>query len=237
MITHSVSHWAPQTSSFRMKWLTTPITILLPMSNQHEGLAEVATPSLEPMSAHTSRLVVRERSNPTASAAAPIDAHLWSHPMLRIFADESRVLEERALITGTESQRPPKLFLVPTWQGSIDGQAPHEDELPQATPESELPEIEEWISNFVLALVEIWSGKRSAAQLARWSHRKVHLQIINRPSIISQRPKIRKIYIAQPHESIAETTVTLRIGERVRALMLRFEGVDKRWVCTELVLL
>jgi len=31
--------------------------------------------------------------------------------------------------------------------------------------------------------------------------------------------------------------VTLRIKERVRSLILRFEGVDKRWVCTELNLL
>jgi hypothetical protein len=50
-------------------------------------------------------------------------------------------------------------------------------------------------------------------------------------------PKIRKIYISQPIEGVAETTVTLRIGERVRSLILRFEGVDKRWLCTELVLL
>ncbi|MDA3030671.1 MAG: Rv3235 family protein [Actinomycetota bacterium] len=30
---------------------------------------------------------------------------------------------------------------------------------------------------------------------------------------------------------------TLRIKDRVRSLTLRFEGVDKRWVCTELKLL
>jgi len=157
--------------------------------------------------------------------------------MLRIYADESRMAHEQALRANLASTPTPRLFLVPTWQGNIDGTAPHEDELPQVTPESELPNIEEWVSNFVLALVEIWSAKRSPAQLARWTHRKVHLQMINKPSIITSHPKIRKIYLSQPHESIAETTVTLRIGERIRALMLRFEGVDGRWVCTELVLL
>ena len=195
-----------------------------------------AQQATRPQNTH-SRVVIRDRVNPTTAAPAPIDAELWRHPMLRIFADESRVAQEQSLLAEAKIVNPPRLFLVPTWQGNIDGQAPHEDELPQVTPESELPHIDEWVSSFVLALVEIWSGKRTAAQLARWSHRKVHLQIINRPSIVSERPRIRKIYIARPHESIAETTVTLRIGERVRALMLRFEGVDGRWVCTELVLL
>lgn len=185
----------------------------------------------------TAHIVVRDRVNPTAASPTPIDATLWSHPMLRIFADESRLAQEQLLTEGSDQQSSPRLFLVPTWQGNLDGATPTEDELPQVTPEAELPPLDTWVSNFVLAIVEIWSGKRNAAQLARWSHRKVHLQIINRPSIVTERPKIRKIYIAQPHESIAETTVTLRIGERVRALMLRFEGVDGRWVCTELVLL
>jgi len=31
--------------------------------------------------------------------------------------------------------------------------------------------------------------------------------------------------------------VTLRFNDRVRSLVLRFEGVDKRWLCTELALL
>ena len=38
-------------------------------------------------------------------------------------------------------------------------------------------------------------------------------------------------------EGVVEVTVTLRVIDRVRSLILRFEGVDKRWVCTELKLL
>ncbi len=49
--------------------------------------------------------------------------------------------------------------------------------------------------------------------------------------------KIRKIYLTQPIEGVIESTVTLRIKDRVRSLILRFEGVDKRWICTELFLL
>jgi hypothetical protein len=34
-----------------------------------------------------------------------------------------------------------------------------------------------------------------------------------------------------------EVTVTLKIENRVRSLILRFEGVDKKWICTELDLI
>ena len=90
---------------------------------------------------------------------------------------------------------------------------------------------------FTLSIVEIWGGRRSANQLSRWCHRQVHQQLLVKSAIMAAAPKIRKIYISQPIEGVAETTVTLRIGERVRSLILRFEGVDKRWLCTELVLL
>ena len=73
-------------------------------------------------------------------------------------------------------------------------------------------------------------------QLARWSHRKVFQQLIS-PSKIGIGARIRKIYISEPIAGVVEGTVTLQIGERVRSLSLRFEGVDKRWLCTEMVII
>ena len=87
-----------------------------------------------------------------------------------------------------------------------------------------------------VGVVEIWASKRPAMQLARWSHRKVFKQLTS-PSQIGIGAKIRKIYICQPIEGVIEATVTLQIGDRVRSLSLRFEGVDKRWLCTELVII
>ena len=49
--------------------------------------------------------------------------------------------------------------------------------------------------------------------------------------------KIRKIYLSEPVEGVAESSVTLKINDRVRSLILRFEGVDNRWLCTALDLL
>lgn len=41
----------------------------------------------------------------------------------------------------------------------------------------------------------------------------------------------------QPIEGVVEVTVTLVFNERVRVLAARFEGVDKKWLCTEIEIL
>ena len=43
--------------------------------------------------------------------------------------------------------------------------------------------------------------------------------------------------MSQPLDGICETTVTVRFGERLRALVFRFEGIDNRWLCTALTLI
>jgi hypothetical protein len=163
-------------------------------------------------------------------SATPIDRDLWSHPMLA-FYQEPKPIEVPNI--------PTKLYLIPTpeYFGRDVEDYSDPEFLAKPSPLSELPEIEEWVTKFTLGVVEIWGGRRSANQLARWCHRQVHQQLLVKPMAIKVAPKIRKIYISEPIEGVAETTVTLRIGERVRSLILRFEGVDKRWLCTELVLL
>jgi hypothetical protein len=71
-------------------------------------------------------------------------------------------------------------------------------------------------------------------QLARWCQRTVHKKLMAQISKFNVQPKLRKIYINQPIEGVIEATVTIRVADRVRSLLLRFEGVDKHWICTEL---
>lgn len=106
-----------------------------------------------------------------------------------------------------------------------------------ATPALALPPLEESISRYVLGLVEIFGGRRQPMQLARLSHRIVYAKIVALAGTQREIPKIRRVYISEPAQGVSETTVTLRIKDRVRSLALRFEGSDKRWLCTELVLL
>ena len=172
----------------------------------------------------------RIRNYGVPGSATPIDGALWNHPMLA-FHSEPKAVETPKI--------PAKLYLIPTpeYLGRDVEDYSDPEFLAKPSPLSELPEIQEWVTKFALGVVEIWGGRRSANQLARWCHRQVHQQLLVKPSAIKAAPKIRKIYISEPIEGVAETTVTLRIGERVRSLILRFEGVDKRWLCTELVLL
>jgi hypothetical protein len=175
-------------------------------------------------------LKIKEVAIKSAAAKSPFDDRLWEHPMLELYKAE--LIAEEVLL-------PRKLYLVPTpeYYGSSFNELVDSEFAPQPSPLAELPDLESWVNRFVLTTVEIWSGRRSAMQLARYCHRQVHHQLVNKSAAITASPKIRKLYISQPIEGVCETTVTLRIEDRVRSLILRFEGVDKRWLCTELVLL
>jgi hypothetical protein len=132
-----------------------------------------------------------------------------------------------------------KLYLVPTpdsefVSGKFNINLEDQDFAAQPSFLEDLPNVDEWVQRFVLGLIEIWGGKRSPMQLARWSQRTVHKKLMAQISKFSSPPKLRKIYINQPIEGVIESTVTIRINDRVKSLLLRFEGVDKRWICTEL---
>ncbi len=129
-----------------------------------------------------------------------------------------------------------KLFLVPT-PHHLEGEEGDGEYLPKPSALDDLPPLQETVSRYVLGIVEIWGGRRQPMQLARLSHRLVYAKILDLAGNQKEIPKIRKVYIQEPIEGVAETTVTLRFNDRVRSLVLRFEGVDKRWLCTELALL
>lgn len=147
------------------------------------------------------------------------EAHPWSDQMLPLFPKRDRRSD-----IGIKR----RLFLVP----STFGEEFEPGFAPLATPQSELPDISHWVRQFVMRLIEILSSRRSPHQLARWCHRKTFQRLLSQTTSFNSTPKIRKIYIKQPLESLAEITVTITDKDRVRALVLRFEGVDQRWLCT-----
>ncbi len=129
-----------------------------------------------------------------------------------------------------------KLFLVPTPQ-NLEGEDVDSEYLPKPSPLSELPSLQETVNRYVLGVAEIWGGRRQPMQLARLSHRLVFAKISAMAGSHKEIPKIRRIYINEPIEGVGEITATFRFNDRVRSLVLRFEGVDKRWLCTEFALL
>ena len=154
------------------------------------------------------------------------NSELWRHPTLPIFEMKSEVATEKS------SER---LYLIPTLD-TLRGEEIDTDCLPTPTSKSELPNVQDWVRRYVIGVVEIWSAQRPAMQLARWSHRKVFRQLTN-PSPITNGAKIFRIHTSEPINGVIEANITLSINQRFRSLALRFEGVDKRWLCTELLLI
>ena len=184
-----------------------------------------------------SAAMTRENIQPAATPRLPKKLYFdyagpsngLDHPGLPLFGYDPA-------LTSVSPVRPlsSKLYLVPT-PVKFEGEDVEPDIQPQPTALKDLPDLEQWVSRYVMSLLEIWGGKRAAMQLARWTHTKTFDAVTKSINARAAKPKIRNIYISEPIEGVAEVTVTLRYDERVRSLVLRFEGVDQRWLCTELV--
>lgn len=168
----------------------------------------------------TSKIVSRPVSLLTVSSSEP---ELWNHPMLDLYRHETQTLIDRQ----------PLLYSIP----SNFGEEFDPEFGPQPTSTSELPELRTWTLKFGISVLEIWAGKRQPSQLSRWCHRAIYADLVAKVGSLQEIGRIRKLYQCQPLDGISEATITVKFETRVRSLVLRFEGVDHRWLCTSLTLL
>jgi hypothetical protein len=157
-------------------------------------------------------------------AAVPSDENEdWLHPILEIF---------RPRITPSIPKRN-KLYLVPTaFDDEFDA-----DFAPEPTSSHDLPELKQWCENFARNVLEIYAGRRTPTQLTKALHHRIFTELLNKSGSEKEVGHIRKLHIHEPLDGVCEALVTVRFGERLRALTFRFEGVDGRWLCTALRLL
>ncbi len=147
--------------------------------------------------------------------------NIWHHPVLDFYNENSDVLENQI-------SSKVKFFPTPNSNDEEDG-----DLVP--TPINQLPNLNNWVSAFAQGIVEIFARRRNPAQLSRWCHNIVFTKLIERTKLgfpKNSQIKIRRIMIHQPVEGIAEVTLVINIDEKVRAIVLRFEGVNQKWQCT-----
>lgn len=155
------------------------------------------------------------------------------HPMLDLFSQKVLYPYSEIRNSATPAHNPHKLYLVPTSHGeSFDP-----DFAPNPSPLSELPNLEKWTLTYIVSALEILAGRRSPQQLARSTHRFTYNSLLRRIGTATEVPKIRKIHRNQPIEGVIEVNVTVVFKDRVRALIARFEGVDRKWLCTEFEIL
>ncbi len=126
-----------------------------------------------------------------------------------------------------------------------DGTGEPDDERlfgPQPTSSVDLPDPRPVAARLGLALAEIMAGLRSPAQVVRWTTPEVHAVLARRASTVARRaatssgrptprPRIRvlRVHVCRPADGVAEASVVLEDGPRVRAMALRLTGMDGRW--------
>jgi len=147
----------------------------------------------------------------------------WLHPILEIFRPLSIPVSEKRS----------KLYLVP----SVFDDEFDPDFAPEPTSAQDLPELKEWCHNFARNVLEIYAGKRTPNQLTKAFHHRIFSELLRKSGSEKEVGHIRKLHIHEPLDGVCEAIVTVRFGDRLRALTFRFEGVDGRWLCTALALL
>jgi hypothetical protein len=147
----------------------------------------------------------------------------WQHLVLEMFRPE---LPEPAL------KKAPLYLVASTFGEEFDPEF-----APEPTSAEDLPDIHELIFQFIHNVVEIWAGRRSASQVQSMCHHLIFSELQRSAGQQKLVGRIRKIKVTQPLDGISESTVTIRYGERLRVVAIRFEGRDQRWLCTALTLL
>ncbi|MCL2516185.1 MAG: Rv3235 family protein [Microbacteriaceae bacterium] len=114
---------------------------------------------------------------------------------------------------------------------------------------TELPDPTPLITNLVRCVVEILAGARDLEQISRWVTDDVFHRLSRRVSFASrartlkgapaQRPRfsIMSIRTSEPAAGVVEATVIVQMPQRVRAIALRLEGLDRRWRATSISVL
>ena len=104
-------------------------------------------------------------------------------------------------------------------------------------------EVRGWAARFAQAVTESVAGLRPTTQLVRWTTQDVFRDLDRRAQLVRRaagpvrrpvRPQVRSVHVYRPREDAAEVSVHVRSGHRSRALALRLERRDDRWVCTAL---
>lgn len=160
-------------------------------------------------------------------------------------------------VHGPSSRRPPAIPLVEAMQRSADSLghpgyvqdalavdlASASDEQmfgPQSTSRADLPEPGPWSAQIAQAIVEVMSGLRPAAQVVRWTTPQVYAVVARRGALAARRrasgarastgrAMVRSVHVCEPADGVAECSVVVSEGQRVRAMAVRLSGQDGRW--------
>lgn len=112
------------------------------------------------------------------------------------------------------------------------------------TGRHELPDPRQWAARLAQGVLEVAAGARPSSQLWRWTTQEIldDVRLRSRPATLldSQRRRaqvpamVRSVHVCEPADGVAEATAIVAGRLRTRALALRLEGLNGRWLCTAL---
>lgn len=112
---------------------------------------------------------------------------------------------------------------------------------PRRTPTVELPEPRAWAAGMAATMLQVATGSRPPTQVIRHTAHDVYDSLVRRHGIAvrrgtgSRRPiRPRRVLVCHPCDGSVEATVIVDDGHRTRALALRLDGCDGRWVVSAL---
>ncbi|WP_374970128.1 Rv3235 family protein [Terrabacter sp. BE26] len=114
----------------------------------------------------------------------------------------------------------------------------------QPTRSSALPDPAPLVGRLSQAIIEIVSGQRPAPQLIRHTAPTVY-SVLARQAMVAGRRRlsgtrrpavVRRVRVCEPADGVVEACAVVVAHGRVRALALRLEGFDGRWLVTALTI-
>lgn len=103
---------------------------------------------------------------------------------------------------------------------------------------AELPAVRAWAEMLAMAVAQILTGERTAAQFRHWAIPEVFDALSRRAALAARGPRrravLRAVHVCCPAQEIAEVCTVIHGLARPRALAFRLEARRTRWVCTAL---
>lgn len=109
-----------------------------------------------------------------------------------------------------------------------------------------LPHPVEWTARMARAVIEAVAGERPAAQLTKWTTREVFNQVSIRAQVARRHPagkslaaplrKVGSVRVCAVAPGIVEACAVVSGMTRARAIAMRFESRQDRWILTALQL-
>ena len=128
---------------------------------------------------------------------------------------------------------------------ALDFAGPQDEDFGRRPTQSQhLPDAHGFVARLAQAVIEVVSGQRPAPQLIRHTSPTIY-SVLARQAMIAGRRRapgarrpavVRRVRVCEPADGVVEACAVVVSHGRVRALALRLEGLDGRWLVTALTL-